>query len=236
MLDELIDALLYEGYALYPYTPGATKNATPTPFGIPVSKAMQPGTLLALEMNGAPLAREHGFPARTVVPGFIGARSVKWLGRIIVADRPSENNFVARDYKLFPPEATAETVKPENYDPIYEFILSSAICTPMAGQTLRAGKVRVSGYAVPPGSEGTKIAGVQVSPDGGGTWVHAALAANDAPYVWKLWNVDLDLPAGPRTLIVRATDSLGKLQPEKAPWNFKGYLYNGWHRVPVTVA
>ena len=34
MLDELIDTLLYEGYALYPYTPGATKNATPTPFGI----------------------------------------------------------------------------------------------------------------------------------------------------------------------------------------------------------
>ncbi len=33
-LDELVDSLLYEGYALYPYTPGATKNATPTPFGI----------------------------------------------------------------------------------------------------------------------------------------------------------------------------------------------------------
>ncbi len=204
--------------------------------GVPIAKAMQPGTLVALEMNGAPLAREHGYPARTVVPGYIGARSVKWLGRIMVADRPSENNFVARDYKLFPPEATAETVKPENYDPIYEFVLASAICTPMAGQTLRAGKVRVSGYAVPPGSDGTTVTGVQVSPDGGGTWVTAALASNDAPYAWKLWNVDLELPAGPRTLIVRATDSLGKLQPEKAPWNFKGYLYNGWHRVPITVA
>ena len=33
-VDELVDSLLYEGYALYPYTPGATKNATPTPFGI----------------------------------------------------------------------------------------------------------------------------------------------------------------------------------------------------------
>jgi sulfite oxidase len=204
--------------------------------GVPIAKAMQPGTLVALEMNGAPLAREHGYPARTVVPGFIGARSVKWLGRIIVADRPSENNFVARDYKLFPPEATAETVKPETYDPIYEFILSSAICTPTAGQSLRAGKVRVSGYAVPPGSDGTTIAGVQISPDGDGTWINTALAANDAPYAWKLWNVDLDLPAGPRTLIARATDSQGKLQPEKAPWNFKGYLYNGWHRVPITVA
>jgi len=92
--------------------------------GVPVAKAMQPGTLVALEMNGRPLAREHGYPARTVVPGYIGARSVKWLGRIIVADRPSENNFVARDYKLFPPSETAETVKPENYEPIYEPVLS----------------------------------------------------------------------------------------------------------------
>jgi hypothetical protein len=33
-IDELVDTLLYEGYALYPYTPEATKNATPTPFGI----------------------------------------------------------------------------------------------------------------------------------------------------------------------------------------------------------
>jgi len=33
-LDRLVDSLLFEGYALYPYTPGATKNATPTPFGI----------------------------------------------------------------------------------------------------------------------------------------------------------------------------------------------------------
>ena len=33
-LEQLVDSLLYEGYALYPYTPGATKNSTPTPFGI----------------------------------------------------------------------------------------------------------------------------------------------------------------------------------------------------------
>ena len=33
-LEQMIDSLLWEGYALYPYTPGATKNATPTPFGI----------------------------------------------------------------------------------------------------------------------------------------------------------------------------------------------------------
>jgi len=203
--------------------------------GVPIAKAVQPGTLVALEMNGSPLAREHGFPARTVVPGYIGARSVKWLGRIVVADRPSENHFVANGYKLFSPEETAATVKPEKYDPIYELVLTSAIGTPLAGQTLRAGRVRVAGYAVPPGSDGTGIAGVQVSPDGGATWVNAALGSNDAPFAWRLWSVELELAPGTRTLVVRATDSNGKLQPEKAPWNFQGYLYNGWHRVPVTV-
>ncbi|MBV8878435.1 MAG: sulfite oxidase [Planctomycetaceae bacterium] len=204
--------------------------------GVPLEKAMRPETMLALEMNGLPLSREHGYPARTVVPGYIGARSVKWLGRIIVADKPSENNFVARDYKLFPPEATPETVKPENYEPIYEFVLASAICSPLVGAILSAGKTEVVGYAVPPGSGDAWLGTVEVSGDGGATWKVADWIDKDAPFAWKRWKTTLDLQPGARTLIARAKDSRGQLQPEKAPWNFKGYLYNGWHRVPVTVS
>ncbi|MBI3855121.1 MAG: molybdopterin-dependent oxidoreductase [Planctomycetes bacterium] len=204
--------------------------------GVPLEKAMRPETIVALEMNGSPLSREHGFPARTIVPGFIGARSVKWLGRIVVADRPSENNFVARDYKLFPPEAAAETVKPAEFEPIYENILTSALCRPLAGQTLKAGRTQAAGYALPPGSPGGAIGGVEVSPDGGATWVPATLTGKDQPFSWRLWTADLDLTPGARTLVVRAKDAAGALQPERAPWNFKGYFYNGWHRVPVTVA
>jgi hypothetical protein len=53
-LEQLIDALLYEGYALYPYTPGAAKNATPTPFGIlypPTYAAALPSTFERLELR-----------------------------------------------------------------------------------------------------------------------------------------------------------------------------------------
>jgi hypothetical protein len=53
-LEQLLDALLYEGYALYPYTPGATKNATPTPFGIlypPTYAAGLPSTFDRLELR-----------------------------------------------------------------------------------------------------------------------------------------------------------------------------------------
>jgi len=203
--------------------------------GVPIEKALKPDTLLALEMNGLPLAREHGYPVRTVVPGYIGARSVKWLGRIVVADRPSENNFVARDYKLFPPEATAETVKPESYDPIYEFVLASAICKPVAGETIAAGKLEVGGYAVPPGMDGVTVASVQVSGDGGSTWTPAEFVGKEAPFAWRLWKAKIEVQPGLRTLIVKAVDSRGQVQPEQAPWNFKGYLYNGWHRVPITV-
>ncbi len=203
---------------------------------VPIGKAMRPETIVALEMDGSPLPREHGFPARTIVPGYIGARSVKWLGRIIVSDKKSDNNFVARDYKLFPPDATPETVRPQDFEPIYENLLNSAICEPRAGQTLKAGKLSVRGFALPPGDVGAAIGGVEVSPDGGATWVPATLQAKDAPFSWRLWFADVTLSAGARTLVVRATDSKGGVQPERAPWNFKGYCYNGWHRVPVTVA
>jgi sulfite oxidase len=58
---------------------------------IPLEKALAPEVLLAWEMNGVPLPPEHGAPLRAVVPGFIGARSVKWLSRIELRDTPSEN-------------------------------------------------------------------------------------------------------------------------------------------------
>jgi sulfite oxidase len=203
---------------------------------VPIEKATRPETIVALEMNGSPLSREHGFPARTIVPGYIGARSVKWLGRIVVSEGKSDNNFVARDYKLFPPEATPDTVRPQDFDPIYDNSLNSAICEPLAGQTVDAGKLRVRGYALPPGAVGAAIATVEVSPDGGATWVPAKLEGKDAPFSWKLWSAEVELAAGMRTLVVRATDSKGQTQPERAAWNFKGYLYNGWHRVPITVA
>jgi sulfite oxidase len=202
--------------------------------GVPIEKAMRPETLVALNMNGRPLSREHGFPVRTIVPGFIGARSVKWLARIIVSDRPSENNFVARDYKMFPPEATPETVKPEQFGPIYEMVLGSAICSPRAGDRVTAGNIRVRGYAVPPGETGATVAKVEVSADDGKTWKEAGFWGARSDFAWQLWEAELTLPSGPSTLVVRATDSRGRTQPEKAAWNFKGYLNDSWHRVQVS--
>ena len=48
------------------------------------------GVLLAYEMNGAPLTPDHGYPLRLVVPGHIGVRQCKWLGRLIVSDKEAQ--------------------------------------------------------------------------------------------------------------------------------------------------
>jgi sulfite oxidase len=204
---------------------------------IPIEKAMgdtaaAPGALLAYEMNGEPLSPQHGYPLRTIVPGYIGARSVKWLTRIVVSDRPSENPFQTHDYKL----ATADT--PDAWtaaEPINEFPINSVICSPAADARLTVGTVRVSGYAISPGAAGNGIRAVEVSSDDGRTWTAARLLEPRADYCWQLWEADVSVNQQTRHLIVRAIDSSGRMQPEAAAWNVKGYLYNGWHRVPVVV-
>ena len=69
-----------------------------------------------------------------------------------------------------------------------------------------------------------------------GKWETATLTKADEPFCWALWQHDLKLTAGKHTLAVRATDSDKTVQPEKTPWNAKGYLQNGWQSVEVEVA
>jgi len=84
------------------------KEGTKTKFGgsIPVSRALAGDVLLAWGMNGRPLTPEHGAPLRAIVPGYIGARSVKWLQAINPLVTPSNNLFHAHAYRLFAPGAS----------------------------------------------------------------------------------------------------------------------------------
>lgn len=203
---------------------------------IPLEKVFQakdnsPGVvLLATSMNDQPLTADHGFPVRMVVPGYIGARSVKWLSKIVVSDRPSPNHFVADVYKLVDEGTLLEVAES---GPIYRMPLNSAICTPTAGTTLEPGRVEVLGYALPPGVPGVSISLVEVSPDQGRTWVKAKLTSNSLEYCWQLWSAEIATTSATKELIVRATDSRGEVQPETVRWNAKGYLFNAWHHVPV---
>lgn len=210
------------------------------PFGasIPVRKAMtdtagMPGALLTTKMNDEPLTPDHGAPLRGVVPGYIGARSVKWLGKIVVSDRPSPNHYVATAYKLVQEGTPLEW---DEGGPIYRFPLNSVICQPAANSKVSKGKVAVVGYAYPSGRPGTTIAKVEVSADEGRTWTAAKITSPIRERCWVLWKVDVNLASSANELVVRATDSRGESQPEHADWNMKGYMFNGWYHVPISAS
>jgi sulfite oxidase len=209
------------------------------PFGasIPIEKAREKtrlgnGVLLATTMNGGPLPPDHGYPIRTVVPGYVGARSVKWLGRIVVSDRPSPNHYVANAYKLVKDGLKEEWASAK---PVYEFPVNSAICNPAAESKVARGKIDVSGYAIPPGNPGRTIDRVEISTDGGRAWQPTRIISPAREYCWCLWQSRINVTASTKQLIIRAVDSAGAVQPETVDWNMKGYLYNAWYRTPIEV-
>jgi sulfite oxidase len=200
---------------------------------IPIEKALTPDVLLAYEMNGQPLPPEHGFPLRVIAPGYIGARSVKWLSEISLQTEPSLNYYQAQTYKLYPPHITANTAHTTTGLSIGELSVNAAICKPHNGATLTAGSVNIQGYAVTSG--GRYIARVDLSTDGGHNWATTKLTDNSGTWSWRFWECELNLPSGSHELVVRAWDSAANTQPEAIAhiWNFQGYMNNAWHRIKV---
>jgi sulfite oxidase len=176
--------------------------------------------LLAYEMNGEPLPPEHGFPLRAVVPGYIGARSVKWLAAISAQAEPSASFFQTEDYAI-------------DGAPLGELPPTSAVCRPLQGEALPGPTMLAEGYAV---AGRGPIERVEISADGGETWTEAELAGGEEPWAWRLWRAELVVGDGPLELAVRAWDASGAGQPESlgAVWNEKGYMNNAWHRVTFT--
>ena len=202
---------------------------------IPLNKALSQEVLLAFELNGEPLPPVHGFPLRAVVPGCIGARSVKWLSDIIVTDAPSENYFQAHAYKTFPPEVGPDTVRWETGVMLHDLPINSVIWEPLPGARVPAGNVTIRGWAMT--SHGDMVERVEISADGGRSWTPAELTERGNRWTWSFWEVQVQLNPGRHTIVARATDSAGQVQPEQVDriWNFKGYMNNAWHRVDVEV-
>ncbi|MDX1992820.1 MAG: sulfite oxidase [bacterium] len=202
---------------------------------IPLEKALNSDVLLAYAMNDQPLPPAHGFPVRGLVPGYIGARSVKWLTEIIVQAEPSDNYYQSAAYRWFPPNVSEDTADWGNAPMLGGLIVNAAICCPQPGETLRPGRHTVRGFGL--ATDGERLERVELSIDGGQTWMNALLGEHDAPYAWRLWQVEIDFVPGVYELMVRATDTGGHLMPEhlRDTWNFKGYMNNAWHRVRVDV-
>ena len=201
---------------------------------IPLSKGLSSEVILAYEMNGEPLTPVHGFPLRAIVPGYIGARSVKWLDRLTVQNEPSQNYFQSRAYRLFAPHLSPETVEWEDGVMLGEMNVTSVICSHDEGEWIHPGVVTVQGYSM---AGGRRIARVDVSCDGGGRWVQAELANEAGCWGWTLWKANFELKPGKYQLVVRAMDTSANTQPQDVSqvWNFKGYMNNAWHRVNIEV-
>lgn len=201
---------------------------------IPIEKALDADTLIATHMNGAALTKHHGFPARALVPGWIGAASCKWLTEIKVLDSEFVGNFMSPGYRLpNQPVKPGDSVKPEDTHPVTGLNVKSVITSPPDGGNVKLGRVAVHGVAWAGEAE---IAKVEVSTDGGATWVPATLAQRHARYAWRLWSFQWNAKPGEHAIRSRATDSQGRVQPEAADWNPSGYLYNAIDEVKVHVA
>jgi sulfite oxidase len=202
---------------------------------IPIEKALDADTLIATHMNGSPLTKHHGFPARALVPGWIGAASCKWLTEIKLIDAEFVGNFMSPAYR-FPnqPGQPGEAVKPEDTHPLTALNVKSVIASPADGVSLKSEKVSVHGAAWAGEAD---IAKVEISTDGGTTWTPAKLGHAQAHYAWRLWSYDWK-PAklGDYTILSRATDTQGRTQPSTPVWNPSGYLYNAFDQVKIHVS
>jgi len=202
---------------------------------IPIEKALDADTLIATQMNGSPLTKHHGFPARALVPGWIGAASCKWLTEIKVLDAEFVGNFMSPGYR-FPnqPVKPGDAVRPEDTHPLTALNVKSVISGPVDGSSLKAGKVVVRGAAWAGEAD---IVKVEISADDGATWDTAKLGHDRAHYAWRLWSYDWKpAKAGNYTLQSRATDSQGRTQPAAPVWNPSGYLNNAVDQVNVHVS
>jgi len=203
-------------------------------------------TLLAYEMNGQPLSRDHGYPLRVIVPGVVGTRNVKWVSHVRLADRESDSHWQQHDYKLFSPSSDWKNLDWSTALPIYGSPVQSAIVYPARDAVVKTEEdcIRsVRGYAY--SGSGAAVARVDESSDGGKTWHVATLdslpagAQARSTFAWRRWHVDLPTSAHANSaeIVCKAVDENYNTQPESLAsiWNARGLSNNSWHRVRVTV-
>ncbi len=187
---------------------------------LPIDKAMHPDTLLAYGLNGEPMTRDHGFPVRALVPGWVGASSIKWLGRIVVSSEQLWTRNNTTSYVMigdnWPPEGEAEG------RPLTRQALKSALALPWPAR-LEAGQHRIHGYAQSPDGPITRV---DWSDDSGTAWHEATVLEPQVQRSWARFELIWEARPGEYTIMTRATDASGATQPDSVPFNRKGYLFS----------
>ena len=196
---------------------------------LPVAKALHPDTLLAYGLNGEDLPRDHGYPLRALVPGWVGSSNVKWLGRIVVSKERLWTRNNTTSYVLIGDDYAPEGQAPGKIATTQ--VIKSALALPWPA-ALSAQVHRIHGYAHSPDGP---IRRVEWSLDSGATWHEATVREGQVQYSWARFDFEWDARPGEHTVMTRATDAAGNTQPYEIPFNEKGYLFNQPVPHPVQV-
>ena len=175
-----------------------------------------PETLVAYDLNGAPLPTSHGFPARILIPGHYGMKGPKWLESIDLVTQETRGYWEQQGWDH---NALVRTM--------------SRIDSPRDGDILHVGSIDIAGVAFA-GTRGIK--NVEYSTDGGSTWSEAQMDAPLSALTWVLWRATW-APGreGAYSLVVRATDGADKVQESGSAPSYPAGA-SGYHTIGVNVA
>jgi DMSO/TMAO reductase YedYZ molybdopterin-dependent catalytic subunit len=230
-LKDVLDAAGIAGGAVEVLANGADSPTLTGPDfakSLPMPKALDGDTLIAFEMNGEPLSRWHGQPARLVVPGWTATYWVKCLTELSILDKPFDGFWMKTAYRvprhLFGPSGF-DSQDNEQTSPITAIKVNSLVIGPETGSAVVVARpTEISGYAWDGGSG---IRRVEVSADAGASWREARLLRSLGRYAWTPWTFTWTPSAtGSVSLRVRATANDGSTQPDSLVSNPAGYHHN----------
>lgn len=204
---------------------------------LPLWKAMHEDTILAYEMNGAPLPHFNGAPVRLIVPGWTATYWMKHIVSIRFTDKPFDGFWMKSAYRvpvgMFPSIDRFVSQETAANTPITEIVVNSLITSPAHDAQVQAGTLKVSGLAW---DGGHGLDTVDVSADGGRTWQRAELGDDLGRYAFRAFSADVPASKGPLTILSRASNKAGQTQVPKALFNPAGYHNNVYNSVSVIVA
>lgn len=212
---------------ILPQTPDFMKS-------LDVDHALDGEVMVAYAMNGKPLPLLNGYPLRLVVPGWYATYWIKMLNDIEVLDKPDDNFWMTRAY-LIPDTPLADMVPGERgvkMVPINRMVPRSFFTNVRDQSALKVGKTSVIRGIAFGGDSG--VAKVLFSADAGGHWQEARLGPDHGKYSFRQWSLDLrPASTGPQTLMIKAVNTAGASQPDKANWNGSGFMRNVVESVSV---
>lgn len=197
--------------------------------GLPIDVAMSGEVMLVWQMNGEDLPAPNGGPVRLLVPRWGGIASTKWVVNLELIDQKFDGTYNVDSYVII--DDNGEVQRAVEAMPVKSVITSLA-----PDEQIESGAYAIAGVAW---SGQGAVTGIEVSTDNGESWQEAEITEEAGELSWVRFEYAWEAEPGDTTLLSRATDATGDVQPdnvEDIPWNAKGYQMNAVYPVAVSVA